>query len=140
MVLINSIRGECFCHESEDIEKVSKAFQLFFPEKKISIQVNQGFFGTKIKVLKAELKGKEAQDLLEKIISYLSKEEKNEILNHLENYSWEAYKLILTFDKQKAFSQQKISLSQGSDVIKLIISFQQLSNKNFNTFLKEILG
>lgn len=137
---IRSVYGETFCHESESIEKVKKAFELFFPKKVIKQETQPGMYGTKIKILKAKLEKRKARELFEKIINSLTDLEKKQILNEINLRLSDEGKLYLRFDKQDAFNE-KISLAEESgDTIQIVFSLEAYpaTKVNFVKTAKEL--
>jgi RNA binding exosome subunit len=112
---VRRIDGEVFAYESEDLEKVKKAFEVFFPKKSMSQEKVSGGFGTTITVLRAELSDKKARELAVKALSSLSKEEKELVLSKLKLYVNEEGKFFLRFDKQLAYEKGKIKLTSEEE-------------------------
>ncbi len=132
---IRSVYGQTYCHESEDIEKVKRAFEVFFPKKEIKQKIQSGAYSTKIKIVYAEVKGKKARDLVKKILDRISKLEKNKILNELRLRLSEEGKFYLRFNKQIAYEKGKITLTDEEDSIQIIFSIESYPS-NYATYLK----
>ncbi len=121
---IHSIHGETFCHESEDIEKVKKAFELFFSKKDIKQKSRDGAYGTKVKILSADVKGKKAQKTLDFIVSSLSRKDKETLSGEIRKRIDDDGKFYMRFDKQQAFKNEKIVLCNCEDAVQIIISLE----------------
>ena len=122
---VRKVDGEVFAYESEDLEKVKKAFEVFFPKKTISEEKVSGGFGTTIIVLRAELSDKKARELATNVFSSLSKEEKELVRNKLKLYVNEEGKFFLRFDKQLAYEKGKMKLtSEEESSIQAIFSLE----------------
>jgi len=134
---VRSVYGQTYCHESEDLEKVKKAFELFFPKKDIKQETKIGAYGTKVKILSAEIKGKKARNLIEMLLKSLSTIEKNKILNELKLRLSDEGKFYLRFDKQSAYKNGKIILTNGEDAIQIILSIEAYPANNVN-YLKSL--
>ena len=105
-VICLRIKGECFAYESESLEKVMKAFGILFD--KPSIQTVRGAFGTRIRILRAEVTGKKAKELYAKILDALDEFERQSV----ENARRAKRKVYLEFDKQAAY-QGKLKEGKG---------------------------
>ena len=121
---VHAVTGETFCHESEDLEKVKKAFGLFFPKKDIKQKTQQLAFSTEIKILTARLEGKKARDLAKMLLENLSAEEKKKLSNELNLRLTEEGKIYLRYDKQKAFSDEKMILTEDEDSIQIVLALE----------------
>ena len=121
---IKSVFGEVFCHESEILERVQKIFQLFFLKKEIKLSGQSGAYGTKIRILRANLKKKKAKELTQKILSSLTTADKNKILQELKLRLSEEGKLFLRFDKQIAFHKEKLQLTDEEDSIQIVFQLE----------------
>lgn len=112
-------------HESEEYDKVANAFSLFFPKKAMKEETAPGVFGTFIKIVRAEINKKSAQELVQKIVGSLSTEEKKRILNELKLRLSEDGKFYLRFDKQVAYSDEKMVLtSEEEDSIQVVLALE----------------
>lgn len=133
---VRKISGQVYCYESEDVEKVSKAFEVFFPKKSIKQEKVEVTPGTRIIILRAEVKDKKARDLAKKLLSELKKSEKEQILEKVQLHLDEVGRFYLRFDKQIAFEKGKIVLTKEEDSsIRLIFSLDAYP-ANAEEFLK----
>ena len=120
---IRDIQGETFCQESEDLEKVKKAFMVFFPEKTVKMSSTSGMYGTKLKILRTKVPRKHVEELSIQIIKGLSKQDKNLLRNEIKNRLDEKGNFYIRFDKQAAYEKGMMSLADpGMDSIKVVIS------------------
>lgn len=116
------IFGQAFVHESEELDKVKKAMSVIFPQKLMSEETVSGLAGTSIKIIRAELRRKNAKIALEKILSMLSQSDKMQILKELKLRISEEGKLYLRFDKQKAYlTSQLVLVPEEEDSIQVVI-------------------
>ncbi len=135
---VRKISGEVFAYESEDLEKVKKAFEVFFPKKSMSEEKVNGGFGTTIVVLRGELPETKARELATKILSSLSKEEKDSILNKLKRYVNEEGKFFLRFDKQLAYEKGKIKLTtEEESSIQIIFGIESFP-ANYEGYIRSV--
>jgi RNA binding exosome subunit len=116
------VLGEVFVHESEELDKVKKAFSLIFPEKSMKEETVAGILGTSIKVMRAELDKKNAKQAVEKLAGMLSQSDKRQIINELKLRLSEEGRLYLRFDKQRAYAENELKLvSDEEDSMQIII-------------------
>ena len=134
---VRSIYGVTYSHESEDLDKVKKAMELFFSQKDIKQKTQPGAYGTKVRVLSAEVKGRKAQELIHKILEGLTNLERKEIHDEIKLRLSEGGKLYLRFDKQEAYKEGKIVLCKNEDAIQIILSLEGYPAKMDN-FLKSV--
>jgi RNA binding exosome subunit len=93
---------EMILHATEDYEKISDAlYNMFGIEKdKVSLDKIPGHFGNPIFMLYVEMRKKNAEEFLEKIVSAIPKEEMMNMLENLEERINDST-LYLRFSKQK---------------------------------------
>jgi len=133
--------GEVFVHESEDYDKVKKAFSILFPEKSMKTESVPGVYGTKITIIKATVKKKNAQLLLHRILKKMSENDKKEVLNELKLRVSEEGKLYLRFDKQKLYIDEEMILtSEEEDSIQVVIALDAYpaNSRNFINVAKQL--
>lgn len=118
------VTGEIFVHESEDYDKVVKAFSLFFPKKAMRTETVPGTFGTSIRIIRAELKKKQAQELADKLRNSLDAADKHKILNELKLRLSEEGMLYLRFDKQEAYGEKIVLTGEEEDSIQIILHLE----------------
>ncbi|MCD6142992.1 RNA-binding domain-containing protein, partial [Thermococcus sp.] len=104
------IRVSTFAHATEDPEKVLEAMGIFFPEDvpsediEFEILETEGYFGNPIKVINAELKrSKSVKKMLEHLKELLNEENKEYLLENLEEKVDETGTFFIRFNKQKAY-------------------------------------
>lgn len=105
-------------HATEDKQKITNTvlstLEISHPNKFEEIEY-EGHWGNKILRLTAEIKQKDAQTLIKKILRSLSFIDKENLLDNLEKYIDEKGNLYLRLDKQK-MCKHKISLSESEGV------------------------
>lgn len=139
---IREISGEVFAYESEYPEKVQQAFETFFPKKVISRVNSNGAFGTKIVIFRAKLAKKPARELAEKILASITGDEKDALLKKLDLHLDEEGNLYLRFDKQYAFTSNKIRFTpeeEGNIQIVLSLEAFPANTENFKAVCQKLL-
>jgi len=117
--------GEVFVHESEDYDKVVKAFSVLFTEKSTKTESVPGVYGTTITIITATIKKKNAQVLIQKILKKMGENDKKEVLGELKLRVSEEGKLYLRFDKQKLYTDEELILtSEEEDSIQVVIALE----------------
>lgn len=129
---VRKIYGEVFSHESEDVEKVKKAFEVFFPKKEIKEKIQKVGFGIKVRILNASLEKRKAKILVKKILDSLSRSEKEKIIKEINLRLNSEGKLYLRFDKQIAYEKKKIKLSDEEDSIQIVFYLEAFPSNYFN--------
>ncbi|HII68059.1 MAG TPA: RNA-binding protein [Thermococcaceae archaeon] len=121
------IRVSTFGHATEDPEKVLEAMGTFFPEDipsediEFEIIETEGYFGNPIKVINAEVKrSRSVKKMLEHIKNLLSEEDKEYLLENLEEKVDEAGTFFIRFSKQRAYLGEAV-IGEGEDVIQVKI-------------------
>ena len=135
--IIRGVYGEVFCHETEDIEKVMKGFEIFFPKKNIKKKVQKGVYGTNITIITSKLKNKSAKILFDKIFKNISTFEIERILKNPKKWLDEDGKFYLNLNKQKANKKEIIELCEYEDSIKIVFSIQSYP-ANYNSLTKTL--
>ncbi|NJF24925.1 RNA-binding protein [Thermococcus sp. Bubb.Bath] len=129
------VRITTFIQATEDEDKVLDAIATFIPdeidEDDIYLDVNEtkGYFGNPIKVVNAEIKRSRAvRVFLENLKELLSDEDRNYILEHLDEKVDEEGTLYLRFNKQKAYLSE-VKLDEGADVVQIRIKVKAFPMK-----------
>ncbi|HDQ60012.1 MAG TPA: hypothetical protein ENN30_02355, partial [Candidatus Woesearchaeota archaeon] len=129
-------------YESEDLEKVRKAFELVFPKNKIKQSSADGGYGTKIKILRAELPRKQAVATAEKLLKNISKKDRLKLLSEVGSRLDDTGNFFMRFDKQAAFAKNKLEIADESDdTIQIILGLKTFPAciNNYIETVKEIL-
>jgi len=137
MKVVHNISVEAFMYPTEDQKRVRKALNLVLPLKaKLKREEIDSYYGPKIARLtyRAE-KAPEIKEMLQRIIDGLSKEERQEIANTIDDRMDEEGNFHLRFSKQKAYMGQ-LALAYKGDVMKLSIKIASfpatLNNMKYN--------
>jgi len=137
------IRVSTFAHATEDPEKVLEAMGIFFPEDvpsediEFEILETEGYFGNPIKVINAELKrSKSVKKMLEHLKELLNEEDKEYLLENLEEKVDETGTFFIRFNKQKAYLGE-VAIGEGEDVIQVKIKVKAFPMKK-ETVVKTI--
>ncbi len=137
------IRVSTFAHATEDPEKVLEAMGTFFPEDipsediEFEILETEGYFGNPIKVINAEVKrGRSVKKMLENLKNLLSEEDKEYLLENLEEKVDETGTFFIRFNKQKAYLGE-VAVGEGEDVIQVKIKVKAFPMKK-ETVVKTI--
>jgi len=137
------IRVSTFAHATEDPEKVLEAMGIFFPEDvpsediEFEILETEGYFGNPIKVINAELKrSKSVKKMLEHLKELLNDEDKEYLLENLEEKVDETGTFFIRFNKQKAYLGE-VAVGEGEDVIQVKIKVKAFPMKK-ETVVKTI--
>lgn len=104
-------------HATEDPGKVLAAVEKALPVPAASFEGEQseGHYGNAIVLLRATISGRDAGALAIKIISAFNRLDRQELYDHLEEYSDEKGSLYLRLDKQR-LCQGKVSLAESDAV------------------------
>ncbi|HHI01135.1 MAG TPA: RNA-binding protein [Thermococcus litoralis] len=137
------IRVSTFAHATEDPEKVLEAMGTFFPEDipsediEFEIIETEGYFGNPIKVINAEVKrSRSVKKMLEHLKNLLSEEDKEYLLENLEEKVDETGTFFIRFNKQKAYLGE-VAVGEGEDVIQVKIKVKAFPMKK-ETVVKTI--
>jgi hypothetical protein len=137
MKVVHNIALEAFVYPTEDLKKVKKALSIVLPEKaKLKNEEVDSFYGPKIAKLTFWTdKAAEIKAMLQKIITELSKEDREAIANTIDERMNENGSLFLRFNKQKAYNG-KLALDYKGDAIKTVIKIASfpanLNNMKYN--------
>lgn len=122
-------------HATEDISKFLKIFEDMF-ELKNEFVVNQttGHFENIIIILNAKIEKKQAQDFIDKLIKILSNEQRNELVEQIEERTVDS-RFHIRLDKQE-FVKGNLSFKE-KDAIKIKIHIPIYNKKDtVKTFSK----
>ena len=124
---VHHVRITTFIHATEDEDKVLEAIATFIPEEIddddviFDIDETTGFFGNPIKVVNVEIKRSRA---VRKFIDYfkelLSEEDREYLLENLDEKVDEEGTLYVRFNKQKAYLGEP-EIDEGGDTIQVRI-------------------
>lgn len=139
---VERITASTVVYSTESEEKVLHAFKNLFPfEPQIEVMNVQGHYGNPMQLLKSEVtKKREVKELWNFLMSNLG-EQKNALLNNLEEKLDENNVFHLRISKQKAY-KGSIEITEGGDNIKLkakIVSYPAKREKALST-LEELLS
>ncbi|MFB5603573.1 MAG: RNA-binding domain-containing protein [Candidatus Nitrosomaritimum aestuariumsis] len=124
-------------HATEDIEKFYEGFSEMFELEKDIFSVSQviGHFDNPIITIRAKITKKEALGFLAKFLEKISENQKNEIIEHIEERT-ENSTLYIRFDKQM-FIQGKIEFRE-KEAIRLKIHTPVYNKKDTVKVFSEI--
>ena len=107
-------------HATEDISKIYQAFEeiLELKEEDFTVIETTGHFDNPITMLNAKIVKKQAQKFMKKLLELLSAEQKNELIDEIEERTVDS-RFHLRLDKQELING-RISISE-KDTIKLKI-------------------
>lgn len=139
---VERIIASAVVYSTESEEKVVQAFKNLFPfEPQIEIMNVQGHYGNPMQLLKSEVtKKREVKELWSFLMNKLG-EQKNALLNTIEEKLDENNVFHLRISKQQAY-QGSIEITEGGDNIKLkakIVSYPAKREKALKT-LEELLS
>ncbi len=135
----SEITIQVIVHATEDIEKITSALSniLGIEQDEIEFEEMTGHFNNPVTHVQVILKKKRAQQVIERIVKSISKEDKDEISSDLEDRIQDS-NLYLRFSKQE-FVQGRLVL-QDSDAIRIIISVQVFVKKQKLDAFRELIG
>ncbi len=142
-VRFSSAGVQLVLHATEDRDKVLVAVEkaLTIPASKFKGEQSEGHFGNTIFLLNASVASKEAGPLATRIVSSLNRIDRQELADHIEEYSDEKGNLYLRLDKQR-LCQGKISLADSDAVrvkFKPVHRYKPSSNlQNYRGLLSSI--
>lgn len=104
-------------HATEDHEKVLAAVEkaLGVPAADFAGEQAEGHFGNRIVLMKASVASKDAGALAAKIMSSLNSPDRQELADHIREYSDDKGNLYLRLDKQR-MCQGRVSLAESDAV------------------------
>ncbi|QIW23311.1 hypothetical protein EWF20_03555 [Sulfolobus sp. S-194] len=130
-----------FCHETENKDKILVALEDFFGNILNSSELietkAEGHYGNSIEIIEYKLTGRNATEVANKIFNSFDYADLILLLSTL-NERMEGSKLHLRIDKQRFIAEKKISLKDGDDIIKIIMSFKGKVTEQLKEELKQI--
>ncbi len=121
------VRLTTFIQATEDEDKVLDAIATFIPEEIdeddviFDIDETKGFFGNPIKVVNVEIKrSKAVRQFLDYFKEILSEEDREYLLENIDEKVDEEGTLYVRFNKQKAYLGD-VEIDEGADVIQVRI-------------------
>ncbi|BBG24422.1 RNA-binding protein [Sulfuracidifex tepidarius] len=133
---ISSLTISVFCHETEDLDKIKTSIEDLFPSVKeadVRLEKVKGHFGNYITLLEYKFGKSSASTIFEEIVSKISSTDMIVIVTTLST-RMDKSKLYLRFDKQYLVGRKEITLKEGNDVVRVIVSF----NEPFKEVTKEL--
>jgi len=128
-------------HATEDENKVLQALTNLLPKEyrttKIEKQIVEGHYGNRILVFKITLKGKKAIEAIKYLGNLMRKEDKTIILHTLNERTNRRGKIFMRFGKQEAY-KGLITLADGDDTIKVVVSLERKRNTPIEDALKKL--
>lgn len=125
---VKNISIQVLCHATEDVKKVIKAVENVIGEEvarntTMDIEVLEGHYGDPVSLIKIFLQDQESsEEALLKILSRLSRGEREEVWRDRSKRGKHGGKLYLRLDKQLAFKGQ-VRLSD-KDPIRMVVDFR----------------
>jgi len=137
---------KAFAHATEDINKVRNALKNILPDEiknainNLNVTTVKGHYGNEINILDLTLSKNDSYSLLKNILCKLEETERNILLASLSSrLDVKHSHLYIRLSKQDAYLG-KLKLLDGSDVIKLVITFSGAKKINdLRSFLEDIV-
>jgi len=145
-VKILRVAIKAFAHATEDVNKVKDAVKNILPNdiknliNNLNITKVKGHYGNEISILDLTLSKRDSYSLFKNVLCNLEETERNILLASLSSRSDRKHShLYLRLSKQDAYLG-RLRLLDGSDVIKLIITFSGIKNiDDLKLFLEDIV-
>jgi|ECHhosMinimDraft_1075155.scaffolds.fasta_scaffold00061_14 RNA binding exosome subunit len=136
---VGALLIKVFVFDTEDEERVRSSLSSLLQGLEFISSESElkGHYGNRIKVVEYRVSGQNASSLLERLLSSLSKEDKLLLITTLRDRLIGS-KLHLRLDKQRLVALGKLSLKDGDDVIKVIVSFIPYKNENIVDYVKKV--
>ncbi|BBD71873.1 hypothetical protein HS1genome_0262 [Sulfodiicoccus acidiphilus] len=136
---VNSVTLSVFVHETEDEGKIDSSLRSFFSpylgDLTPTTSKVEGHFGDSLVIYKYYWKGKGAKEVFHYLITSLPDLDRAALRKSL-NAHIQGSKLHFRLDKQIMVLHRRVRLSQGDDVIKVVVSFSAFNSKE----LEEVLS
>lgn len=127
---ISNLSITIFCHETEDKNKIINALNSFFGNLLDSASVYEqkveGHYGNSIEIIEYKASGKKAEEISKKIFYSFDVADLLLLLSTFDDRS-EGNKLHLRIDKQRLIAEGKISLKDGDDIIKVVVTAKNIN-------------
>ncbi|HEU4985359.1 MAG TPA: RNA-binding domain-containing protein [Nitrososphaera sp.] len=116
-IRFSSAEVQLVLHATEDHGKVLAAVEkvLSVPAASFEGEQSEGHYGNQIALLGAMVASKDASALATRVVSALNRIDRQELSDHIEEYSDEKGNLYLRLDKQR-LCQGKVSLAESDAV------------------------
>jgi RNA binding exosome subunit len=116
-IRFSSAEVQLVLHATEDHGKVLAAVEkvLSVPAASFEGEQSEGHYGNQIALLAAMVASKDASALAARVVSALNRIDRQELSDHIEEYSDEKGNLYLRLDKQR-LCQGKVSLAESDAV------------------------
>ncbi|HEX6561056.1 MAG TPA: RNA-binding domain-containing protein [Nitrososphaera sp.] len=116
-IRFSSAEVQLVLHATEDHGKVLAAVEkvLSVPAASFEGEQSEGHYGNQIALLGAMVASKDASALAARVVSALNRIDRQELSDHIEEYSDEKGNLYLRLDKQR-LCQGKVSLAESDAV------------------------
>ncbi|BFH73509.1 RNA-binding domain-containing protein [Sulfurisphaera javensis] len=138
---LSSLSITIFCHETENRDKIILALSDFFGTLLNSSEIHEtkaeGHYGNKIEIIEYRISGKIANEMANKVFNSFDYADLILLLSTLDE-RMEGNKLHLRIDKQRLIAEKKISLKDGDDIIKIVMSFKGKISDELKEELKRI--
>ena len=138
---VRSIELQAICHATESPEKVRQALLNLLPpglRGRVSIEESQakGHHGNPITLMRAVLRGRDAEEALSWLLGRLSRDDLRLLELSMEQRIDRGGHLYLRLDKQEAYLG-RVAMSSGGDVIRLVASIR---GRNVEEVIRDIAG
>lgn len=139
MVNHTEITAEIIIHATEDKKKIFEPmYELFEIKEEEFVQERlEGHFGNPILMMSLKLRKKRAEEFIKKLVSKISKSQKNEFIENIETY-FEGSSLFIRISK-KDLVRKSINLQQN-DALKIKISTPAYKKSELVRTYLELLG
>jgi hypothetical protein len=117
--VVDGLEVDVLAHATEDEEKVLKSLREVLPDEVACERtVLRGHYGNPIVKIEGKCRGRKAQEVFDRLIGRMGKEELEKVVEDLERKIDGSCRLHLRLCKQEAF-EGRLRLATGDDVIHL---------------------